>query len=437
MDIRIEKINSTQAKLIVLVPSTTVGQRIDNYYSSLAKKAKIPGFRPGKAPKNVVRQHFGQDSVADLIERMVAEFTSEAVENQNLELLYPPKLLATDVPDETKDFKFEVEIDLKPAVPEIRWEGLEIEDIETKPVTNDDVEGQLKILQDTEANFVPLIEDRGIINDDKVTLAFKGHWNGTYLPELQSEGHSFEVGKKHFLPDFETAILGMRKGEKKSFDVTFPEDYHAEKFRNQIVTFDTEILAIEVKKLPELTDELAAKLFPETPTLASLTDKIRAELAQQRERMRKKSLQDAVGDKLVDLHNFEVNERQLQTLAHQMAHEAHRMMHDMGVEHEENEENEKALHASSLKKAKRDIQLSYILQKIAEEQKFELVPDDFEKRFAETAAKTGYSVAQIKQYYASRDEDSPVSRLERLRIDILDEKSLDYALSKATMKNKG
>jgi FKBP-type peptidyl-prolyl cis-trans isomerase (trigger factor) len=90
-----------------------------------------------------------------------------------------------------------------------------------------------------------------------------------------------------------------------------------------------------------------------------------------------------------------------------------------------------------MKKATRDIQLSYLLQKIAKEKSFEVSDADIEKRLEETARKTGFSISQIKQYYGGKDEGSSVSRMDRLKIDILDEKSLDYALSKATIKNKG
>jgi trigger factor len=437
MEVTIEKINSTQAKLKVQVPAEIVSQRIDGYYANLAKRAKIPGFRPGKAPKVVVKQHYGKDSASDLIERLISEFTLKVVEERSLELLYPPKLIATDMPEETKAFNFEVEIDLRPEVPEVNWSDIQIESVEEKAVTDADIDEQVNILLDTEAVFEDAKSERPAQDNDHVTIKFVGSVDGKTAPELQSESQAFVLGKKYFLPEFEDAVRGLKVGEKKTFDLKFPADYHAEEYKGKVAQFEVELLQLKEKILPGLTDELAKTLNPNASSVPELRELIKKDLQEQRARIRTNTLRERVGDALAEKYTFDVNQRQVETLAERLAHEAHHMMHQMNIKHEETEEHLHALQESSKKKALRDVRVSYLLQKIAKEQKIEVKAADFEKRFEETSKKTGYSVAQIKSYYAGEDKDSTLSRMDRLRIDILDEKSLDYALSKATIKNKG
>jgi trigger factor len=437
MNITIHPINSAQAKVKILVPASEVSARIDNYFSGLAKKAKVPGFRPGKAPKSVVKQMYAADASSDITERLVSEFTIQAIQEKNLELSMPPRLLATDLPEENKDFNFEVEVDLKPKLPEISWSGLDVAGVASKPVTDEEIDQQIDRLREAEAPYADVKENREAKNGDYVVIKFEGSVDGVKSPDMASESHAIVLGEKQFLPEFEAALLGTKVGDKKSFNVTFPENYHAEHLRSKVAVFDVEVLGLKEKTLPSADDAFAQAVKPEFKTIADLRADVRNELEAQHERMRSSALRDQIGDKLVENHPFEVSERQVQSLAANLAEEAHHMMHKMGVEHEENEEHFKALQESSIRKAKRDIQLSYLLQKIAREQSFDVTQEEIEKRLEELAKRTGFSLSQIRQYYAAKEEGGALSRMERLRIDILDEKSLDYALSKATIKIKG
>lgn len=437
MNVTIQPINSAQAKVKILVPAADVTLRMDSYFSSLAKKAKVPGFRPGKAPKDVVKKIYKDDVNSEITERLVSEFVIQAIQEKKLELSMPPRLLATDLPEENKDFNFEVEVDLKPLVPEISWSNLEIPGVENKAIGTDEIDAQIHRLQEAEAPFLDVTEKRESKNGDYIVVKFEGSVDGVKSAEMASENHAVVLGDGQFLPDFETGILGAKVGDKRTFNVTFPNDYQTENLRSKTAVFDVEVLGLKEKSLPIVDDSFAQSVNPDFRTVQDLKDDIRKDLEAQRDRMKVTALRDQIGDLLVQNHPFEVSQRQIETTAAGLAEEAHHLMHRMGVQHEENEEHFKALHESSMKKAKRDIQLSYLLQKIARDQKFEVNASEIEARFEELAKRTGFSVPQIKQYYGTKEEGATFSRMERLKIDILDEKSLDYALSKATIKIKG
>lgn len=437
MTVQVEHINPVQAKLKIQVPGNIVSQRLNDYFSSLSGKARIPGFRPGKAPAHVVKQHYGQDAAADLSERLISEFLMQAVQEHQLELALPPMLVATDLPTENKDFNFEVEVHLKPKIPKVNLSGLNVELENAAVITDEQVNQEIEALRETDATFADIKEKRPAGNKDVVVVSYSGELDGVKDPKMAAEQQTALLGQNQFLPDFENGILGMSIGETKTFDVKFPEDYQEVSIQGKTAKFTLTLNAIKEKILPELTDAFAKQVEPSVESLLELKIKIRKQLEGNAELSMVQKKREAVGDALVEKNPFEVSKRQVEGLAERLAQQTHQMMHQMGLHHEETEEHAKALFNSSLKKAERDIRLTYILEAIAKEQKFEVSSEDVKKRFEDTARRTGYSVSQIQSYYAAKEENETASRMDRLKIDILDEKSLDYALSKATIKLKG
>ena len=436
MNSNIQHKSSVEATIKVSVPKPIVTERMNSFFAALAKQAKIPGFRPGKAPTSVVKQMYGEGALADLSERLIAEFLGKAIEEHKLDLALPPALLATDLPSEAKDFTFEVELHLKPKITNLNLDGISAEVQKPQAVSDDEINQELETLQKAEVTFAEGAEDRIIGTHDCAVASFSGSIDGVDNPMLKSDTHTIILGESRYLPDFEAGIVGMKKGQTKSFDVKFPDDYRETSLAGKTATFTVSVTGVKERKMPELNDEFAKLIDEKISSLSELKEKIRSTLQERAENSLVKSKRDAVGDALVAKNSFELSQRQVHQFAVRLAQEAHQMMHQMGVPHEENEENERQLLASSMKKAERDIRLSYILEAIAKQQKFEVTSEDIEKRLAETAKKTGYSIAQIKAYYSAKEENESLSRMDRLKIDVLDEKSLDYALSKATIKLK-
>jgi len=144
-----------------------------------------------------------------------------------------------------------------------------------------------------------------------------------------------------------------------------------------------------------------------------------------------------MGDALVAKHPIKISPRHVEMVAHNMAERSLKMMQQMGMPKEALEGQVKELIESSKKKAERDLQLTYILEKVAEDNKIEVNENDIERRFKDVSARSGQSIAEVKKYYSEKEEGHDVSRIESLKMDIRDQKSLDYALSEATIKLKG
>jgi trigger factor len=436
MTVTIENTSPVEAKIRIQVPSQIVSERLNSYYASLGRQAKVPGFRPGKAPTHVVKQMYGSEVLSDVSERLIAEFLGKAIDEHKLDLVMPPMLLATDLPAEDKDFQFEVEVHLKPQIEKLNLDQLQIEVPAPQAVTDQEVDQELERAREADATFVDILELRPANSSDCVVVTYKGNLDGVEDPRMAAQNQTAIMGQNRFLPDFEKAIVGMKIGETKTFDCSFPADYHEASLQGKVAQFTLTLNAIKSKKLPELNDEFAKGMDPDVKDLSELRAKMKKQLEDNRHEETESQKKELVGDALVASHPLTVSQRQVESYAQRLAEQTHQMMHQMGMHHEETEEHAQQLLASSRKKAERDIKLSYVLETIARENKFEVSADDLKKRFERTAARTGYSITQIQQYYAGKDEGDGPSRMERLKIDIMDEKSLDYALSKATIKLK-
>ena len=437
MSIQIKHETPVEARVKVQIPAEKVNQHLKSYYASLAKQVNIPGFRPGKAPADVVKQKYGESTLKEVSERLIQEFTAQAISENNLSLILPPRLISTDIPEENKDFKFEIQIDLKPEVKKLKIKGLKVEQDAPKVVSDDEINEQIKTLQEADASFKDISESREARDKDCVVVKYEGSVDGVPHPKMKSEGDTVILGAGNFLPDFEKNTIGLKKEESKDFDLTFPENYYDKEVAGKTAQFKITLVSIKEKILPELNDDFANSTDEKIKTLDELKTKIRKNLDEQKLKDSDAQLREKMGDALVKKHSMKVSRRQIEMVAHELTKRTFQMMQQMGVKVDNDEKQHKEVMESSMKKAERDIQLSYVLEAIAKEHKIEVDGADVEKRFKETSLRTGMSIADIKAYYSTKSEDGHASRMEKLNLDIQDEKSLDYALSQANIKKRG
>jgi len=431
----LQKNSNVQARLRIEMAPERVNSHLNSFYGGLAKHAKIQGFRPGKAPLEVVKKVYGEEASNEVTQRMVSESLMEVVRKHDLKLILPPTLIAVDSPKENTSFTFEAELDLKPEVPEIPWEKLEIEATETQQtVTSEMIDDQLKEIQDRFTHYHAIHEDREVKEDDLVVVKYDGLVDGQKVEQASTEKQELALGRGQVAEDFEKAVLGKKKGEKSSFTLPFSKTHQVEKIRGKDVVFDLEILEIQSKHTPELNDDLAKKVNPKYSGLEELRKEIETNLVASMELQHQKKLQDKVGDKLVESMSFEISPRQKQMTAESLARDFIQRMFQAGIKEDDIKGRQAEIMEASAKNAERQIRLAYILDRIARDQEIKVEKEDIDKRLKKTASATGLSVSEIEKYYSQKDEEESISRMDKLKLDILDEKSLDYAFSKARIK---
>lgn len=432
----IQRNSPVSAKVSIEVAPEYVNERLEAYYKAVSKQAKIPGFRAGKIPPNVLKQHFGKEASSWTSENLVSDALRELIQKHDLKIVLPPNLLAVDDPTEGKSFNFEAEIDLKPEVPEVDCSNIEFEEPTKEEITDERIDKELEGAQQHSADYKELIAPRPAQKGDKVIVSYKGFSDGQEVASASVEKQELILGQNQVQEEFENAALGAEKGQTKEFSVKFDEGHRVEEVRGKTVDFKMTVQDVLRPELPELNDEFAKKIDPESSSLVELRQKVRKQLEEKAEAQYKKDLRERIGDKLVEAYPIEISPRQKKMTTEGMIREHIQNLFQMGVSEDQVKEKQQEIMAECMKAAEKQLKLAYILDKLAQQEDIKVTEEDINERIEKSAAAIGAPPEQVREYYNKKEEGSSTTPMERLRIDIQDEKSLDYALSKARMKGE-
>ncbi|MGH3087981.1 MAG: trigger factor [Rubrobacteraceae bacterium] len=316
MTANIEKLEDNKVRLEVEVTPEQVREGVEAKVRELRKQVRIPGFRPGKAPRRMIENHVGRDYVyMEALQDELPGWYSQAVVDADLRPIDRPEIHFDDPLDEKTGFKFSATVEVRPRATLGEYKGLEVPRREVE-ADEEQVESQLEELRSQFATLAA-VEDRPAQEGDFVIMDFKGEkMTGGELPGGDAEDYMLEIGKGELLEDFENNLVGMNSGERKQFGVTFPMDYEEESLHGQSALFRVHLKEIKERDLPELDEEFA-KEASEFETLDELKDAIREQLRQRLE-------QEAEG---------EFRNRVLDAVARNAAAEAPRVMvHDKADE---------------------------------------------------------------------------------------------------------
>jgi trigger factor len=351
-----------------------------------------------------------------------------------LKLILPPQLLAADSPEEGKSFKFEAELDLKPVVPAIDCSKIEVEAPKKEAVDEEKVDQQLTLIRENFAEYkAPLIE-RPAKEGDKIQFSYEAFLNNERVPEACSEGEEYRIGKGEILPDFEKILIGMKVFETRSTTVKFEDDHPIAPVRGKELQFKLQLKDLKEAKLPELDDAFIEKINPKTKTVAEFKELLRAELTARAEQEYQSELRNRLSDRLIDQYVFDISPRHKQMTAERILRDHIQGLMKKGMNEEQIKTQSQQMMGEAAMVAERQIRLVYILEQIYRDAKLDVTDADVEERFQKISETTGISVAEIKSYYSQKDEGDDISRMDRIKMELLDQKSLDYALSKARIK---
>ena len=225
---------------------------LDNAFKKANKKAKIDGFRPGHAPKDVFLKKYGKESLyMDAAEECLHEAYHKVIdENKDLEIVAEPEVSIKDVNEKGCEFTFGFV--LRPEVKLGKYTGLGIKKDEVK-VTKKEIDEQIEHMRSHYAENV--LKDGAIENGNIAIIDFEGFKDGVAFQGGKGENYSLEIGSGTFIPGFEEQLIGVKSGEAKDVNVTFPEDYHSEELKGQAVTFKVKVHEVKEVKIPELDEE--------------------------------------------------------------------------------------------------------------------------------------------------------------------------------------
>ena len=334
MTANVTKLEENKVRLDVEVAPETVRQGVEAKIKELGRQVRVPGFRPGKAPRRVIENRLGRDYIyMEALQDQLPGWYSQAVVETDVRPIDQPEISFDDPLDEEQGFKFSATVEVRPEATLGEYKGVEVPRLEVE-VSEEDVEAQLEELRSQFATLAA-IEDRPAQEGDFVILDFSGErLTGGPIEGAQAEDYMLEIGRGELLPDFEENIVGMEAGGRKQFGVTFPLDYNEESLRGESVLFNVHVKEIKERDLPPLDDEFV-KEASEFETLEELRAAVREQLEEAVGQRVEGEFRARVLDAVTEGAEVEVPEVMLHEKAHEMVQSFERSIRAQGMEPEQ------------------------------------------------------------------------------------------------------
>jgi trigger factor len=370
MNIVVEKQPKCVATLRVEIPADQVQGQRDEIVRGYTSKARVPGFRPGKAPRAVIEKRFSKEISEQLNDSLVSEAFDEALKKEDLKVIDfgSPQNLTTQ-PDGS--VTFESTVTLAPEVQLPEYKGITVT-VPPLAVPDDEVDAQLKALQERFADFKD-IEGRAAAMADFAVIDYSSSVEGKPTEEFLGkpagyisgrEGFWVRLDEKAFLPGFAEQLVGLNPGDSKEITITLPDDFPLEGLRNKEIVFSTTLKELKEAILPELNDEFAQRFMPDK-TLADLTEVIRENMQQER----KRRIDDMKVNQIVahfnSLVDFELPEELVTQETQSQADAMVRRGVQAGMSPGEIESQQEEIFASAGQQAVSNLRTNFILQEIA------------------------------------------------------------------------
>lgn len=325
MLVTVESTGTLERRMRVELPGERIEKEVQSRLTRVGRTAKIKGFRPGKIPPKVVKQHYGQQIRQEVLSDLMQKSYTDAVMQENLNPAGGPEIEPV-VSENKADFAYVATFEV---LPEVKLSGLDKIKVERPDVQigDADYEDMLDNLRRQKATWVSV--DRASSNEDRVVVDFDGTLKGEPIEGGQGKEVPVILGQGQMLPDFEKGLTGVSADDETSFKVKFPKDYHAADLAGKKVEFAVKVHSVEELELPPLDDELAAAYGVEEGGLDKLKEEVLANMEREARQKIRGDIKEQAMQAFLDANPIDVPKSLVQQEAHNMQHEA---MRRMGVE---------------------------------------------------------------------------------------------------------
>ncbi|HHW37629.1 MAG TPA: trigger factor [Bacillales bacterium] len=405
MSTKWEKLEGNQGVLTIEVGAETVSQALDTAFKKVVNKVNVPGFRKGKVPRKMFEQRFGVESLyQDALDVMLPEAYGKAVEETGIEPVDYPEIDVQQM-EKGKSMIFTATVTVKPEVQLGEYKGLEVEEQDTT-VTAEDVDAELKSLQEKNAELV-VKEEGEVVNGDTVVIDFEGFVDGEAFDGGQANNYSLSIGSGQFIPGFEDQIVGMKAGEEKDVNVSFPEEYHAPELAGKSAVFKVNLHEIKYKELPELDDEFAKDVDDEVETLDQLKEKLKEKLQGDKEHQAKHAKEDAVIGKAVENATIDIPEAMIKSETDRIMKEFEQRLQMQGLNLELyfqiSGQDENALHEQMKTDAAGRVKTNLVLEAIVAAENIEVTDADIEAEYENIGKMYNMPAEEVKKMVGSNN----------------------------------
>lgn len=406
--------------LEISVPVEEVEKETDRVVGEMQRRARLPGFRPGKAPAGLIRRQFPKDIRQQVLENLVPRYFERQVEQENLKIVGSPEL--TDVQmEQGEPLRFKAQFEVAPEIELKEYSGLTVP-YQDPELTDADVDERLTQLRERKADYTN-IDPRPLEGGDFAVLSLRSV-SGVEGERIEQNEMMLELGGGETLPAFTEQLTGMSPGDEKQFEVAYPEDHGQPALAGRTVGFHAVVKGIRKKELPELNDDFAQDLG-DFRNVEELREALRKSIFTERQAEAQQAAKQKLVDMLVDAHDFPVPEvfvdnqirRRLEQTVGALARE--------GIDPRELNLDWAKLRESQQEKAAREVKASLILSAIADRESVDAMRDEVDREVERIARQKREPVA------ATRAQLEKDNTLARIASHIRTEKTLNFLFDHA------
>ena len=425
-------------ELVIEVPDEEVQQEAERVTRHLQRRARLPGFRPGKAPLSLIQQRFRDKIREEVLRTLVPEYFRRRVQEENLEPVAAPRIDDVSLePDAHQPLRFKAVFEVVPPFELGDYTGLEVEVVEPA-VSEEDVEASLKQLQEQQAVFVA-VEDRPLEDGDFAVISLTGKPEAGEEPSrgqpaagepvklpVKLEEALCEIGGGDTMPAFSEHLRGARPGEERAFPVSYPADFNDQRLAGHTLLYTARVNAIKQKQLPELNDEFARDLGRFT-TLEEVRASLRQNLLEQERQRAERRVKEQLLDRLVEGYDFPVPESLVDRQVQSRLERSVRQLAAQGMDPTHLNLDWARLRSSHLEGARRDVRVVLLLERIAEREEIQVSEEELRQeteRLAQQAASRGHTAA-------ARARLTKPEMADRIKSSLRNDKTLDLLYRKA------
>jgi trigger factor len=406
------------------IPAEDVSKATERVAKEIARVARVPGFRPGKAPVSLIKRRYADDIKGEVLQSLVPEKVEKAVAEQKLSPVSQPQVDKLDF-NEGQPLKFRAVFEVLPEFELGKYKGLDIE-MPAMEVSEADVNKALEETRERAAAFAP-VEGRVVENGDFVQLKLAGTPEGGGDP-IQADSVMCHVGAEETMAPFNENLLGANVGDHKTFDVDYPADYPDAKLAGKKFHYDADVTGIKVKKLPELNDDFAKDVSDAT-TLDELKNKIRQSLEHEREHRRKDLQREKIIFELVKGHDFPVPESLVEHQKDVRLERVVRSLAQQGVDPRAVNLDWVSLRQRQQDRAKEDVKAELIIDRIASAENIEVSEEDVQHELEHLGGHSSESAEAIRARLTKQ------GALDRMKAKLRSDKTLDWLAQNANVRN--
>lgn len=426
VETKLEDVNSVSQKLTVTVPPQHIKKSAKKALNELKKDAKVPGFRKGKVPDEMIKQRMGESYTEEVVRQIVSDSYPEAVKLSNAHPISDPRIeTQTVVVDESKPYVYSAVFEVYPNVEPKNYEGMKLEK-EKVVVSKDEVENELKALQQQMTQLEPA-KDATLSKGILARVDFKGTADGKTFEGSEAKDFIVDLEAKNLLPEFEKQIEGMKENEERTIEFSYPSDYFNKEIAGKKGTYEVKCKELRRKVVPELNDDFAKDLGP-FKTIDDVRKVLNDRIAWFKEGQQRMNLHRQVMENFSKEQPIDVPDVMVSSELGSMLDEFSKQLESQGKTLKDIGLDPSTFVRDHMGEAQLRVRGYIIANAIAQKEKITVNDQELEQRLKAIAQQTGEQEAKVRKHFTDNN------MLGGLKSQMLIEKTLDHVVDKAKVK---